>query len=215
MYRHVFWNDDWASATVEQLLADSATTQEMLTGFATTAVHVFGNASARNKAVGALQAIIPRANQTTAKEVLGLFSMLPRLDQDPEFLEILNVLIAHPNALVPDALESLVSRLADLVPVHSVLVANLADTILDHHGQTLLDIRTGFAACSGEFINLALTLHRDDGPGRERGLTLFERLLSLNVDGARQSLFEVDARPVVDAESPRRPRRRRVVRRRR
>ena len=87
--------------------------------------------------------------------------------------------------------------------------------MLDRHAQTLLDMRTSFAASASEFINLALTLHRDEGVGRERGLALFERLLSLNVAGTRQSLLAVDARPVIGAPFLSRRRRQRGRRPRR
>ncbi len=76
---------------------------------------------------------------------------------------------------------------------------DLANSILDRHTPAMLDMRTSFAASASELINLALTLHRDESVGRDRGLALFERLLALNVYGTRQSLLSVDARPVVGA----------------
>ncbi|MEP6669782.1 MAG: ATP-binding protein [Chthoniobacter sp.] len=215
MYRHVFWDDEWAAVTITHLLADPATSQDVLTGLATTAAHAFTEPSVRSKAVRVLEGVIPRANEATAVEALGLFSLMPRLDPNPELLGVLNTFLGHPNALVSHALGPLVERLPDFIPTHSALAADLADTILDRHGQTLLDMRTSFAASASELINLALTLHRDEGVGRERGLTLFERLLALNVAGTRQSLLAVDARPVAGAPFRFRRRTRRVPRGRR
>jgi len=212
MYRHVFWEDEWAAATIAKLLADPTTAQEVLTGLATTAAHAFAELGSRSKAAIVLKTVLPRADEATALAVLDLFSLLPQLDSDPELLGLLKTLLANPNALVAHDLGSLVERLPDLIPAHSALAANLANAILDRHAEALLDMRTSFSASASGLINLALTLHRDEGVGRERGLALFERLLALNVAGTRNSLLAVDGRPVAVAEFHFRRRTQRVQR---
>jgi hypothetical protein len=214
-YRHVFWEDAWAAGTVAGLLADPTTPREVLEGLATTAVHAFLEPSSRIKATSILQGVLPRAEEAIGVAVLRLFDFLPQLEPNVELLDVLDALLANPRALVSHALGSLVERLSDLIPGHAQIAADFANSILDLHAEALLDMRTSFAASAGQLINLALTLHRDEGIGRELGLSLFERLLALNVAGARQSLFAVDARPVTGVPYRYRPRTRRVPRARR
>ena len=213
MFRHVIWDDEWVSTTISQLLADPLTPQGILTGIATTAAHAFSNISARHKASTVLQALLPIADETTSVEALGMFSLLVKLEPNPETLGVLNAFLANPGSLASGGLGPLVERLLDLIPAHSDLVADLANLILDRHTQEMLDMRTSFAASASEMINLALTLHRDEGSGRDKGLTLFERLLGFNVDGSRQSLLLVDSRPVAGGRSFRQRPRRAAVRR--
>ena len=54
------------------------------------------------------------------------------------------------------------------------------------------DIRTSIAATTPELVNLALTLHRLGGPVREKGTTLFEKLLQIEAYGAREAVHDID-----------------------
>lgn len=214
MYRHAFWGDEWAAANIDQILGDPNSSEDLLTGIATTSVHAFLSSAGRAKATVVLLELIPRAGYSTAVEVLSLFSFLPQLDLSSELIGILNTLLENPCALVPDALGPLVQRLPDLIPTRSVLAAALANSILEHQSEALFDMSKSFAASTDDLVNLALTLHRDEGLGRELGLDLFERLLLLNVDGTRQSLLAVDSRPVAGASTRYRRPLRRTTRRR-
>jgi len=208
MYRHVVREDGWAASTVGQLLNESDTSQEALTGLATAAAHAFSEPQAPSKAGFVLRSILQRATEKTASAALEVFSLLPRLDLDSEILALLNTLLMNHSAMVADPLARLIELSPHLIPSQSALAADLADAILDKHSQTLLDMRTAFAASAREFINLAFMLHRNEGIGWERGLTLFERLLALRVDGLRQSLQIVDGRPIPISGAPLRSRRR-------
>ena len=214
MFRHAYWNEERSGAWISALVGDPNTSTEILRGIATTAAHVLPAENARGKAAVILNTLIPGAAPSVAVEILGVFDILPEIGSNPHAIQLLRTMLENPSALIPDSLQALIQALPQLIPVHSMLAADLADTILDHHAEALFDQSKAFALTTEDLINFALTLHRDEG-GRERGLNLFERLLQLNIDGTRTSLFEVDARPIVAPHPVPRPspRRRRVARR--
>ena len=75
------------------------------------------------------------------------------------------------------------------------------------------DFTSSFPFSSLELINIAMTLQRYEGELRVKGLELFERILNLNLYGAKEALNEIDGRPInLPSIAPRRRRRRQRTR---
>jgi len=101
-------------------------------------------------------------------------------------------LVDHPSVFGLAGSSFVVERLETLLPHQAELIGRLALEITEQWKDSLGDISTSIAATTPELVNLALTLHRLDGPAKELGTTLFERLIQTQAYGAHEALQEID-----------------------
>src|SRR4029077_1726192 len=98
--------------------------------------------------------------------------LLQRVMAAPTMLAEHSMLASHLKALLADGLDPL-------------LVAGVANAILDEGGQAIGDYRNRWAADSGDLTQIAMTLQKIEG-SRAAGLVLFERLMDLGASEADQ-----------------------------
>ena len=188
----------FAEAANEISSSEDAKTLGRRVGLAFAAANLWGDPAHSVPAVELLRQLIPNADAKIARAILDAFRTTHELRPDEPTRILLQCLVDHPNVFGLAGSSFVVERLATLLPHQAELVGRLALGIVEQWKDSLGDIRTSIAATTPELVNLALTLHRLDGPAKELGTTLFERLIQLQAYGASEALQEID-RPLMSS----------------
>ncbi|OEU65679.1 MAG: hypothetical protein BBJ57_01575, partial [Desulfobacterales bacterium PC51MH44] len=195
-----FPDENWSKDALENILQDdsdlSAKVIKMRLGLAYSAIHLWGDMKYRTAATSIMLRLLPLAEKSISGALMDVFRVVGILYCDENTEKFLKHLILYPNVLRNSSSDFLIDRLRDILPPNPELVARVAEVITGLLGDKLADISTSFAASAPDLVNIALTLQRYEGVLREKGLTLFERLLELDVYGARDALTELDCRPL-------------------
>jgi hypothetical protein len=195
-----FPDENWSQDALENILQvdsdPSAKITQMRLGLAYSAIHFWRDMKYRTAATDIMVRLLPLAEKSISHALMDVFRGVGILYCDEDTERFLEHLIQYPNILRNASPDFLIDRLRDMLPTGPELVARVAKVITDLLGNKLTDISTSFAASAPDLVNIALTLQRYEGVLREQGLTLFERLLELDVYGARDALTELDCRPL-------------------
>jgi nucleoside phosphorylase len=195
-------------------LADDARPSSARLGAAFAVTHLWpegGGVDWRPKAAALMVKLMEAADDDMWSAMFDLFRLVDDLSPDRDTLVILNGFADHMATAKGYSPTFVVERLASLLPFEAPLVARIAKALVATIGADLGDLRTGSSTLAPEFVDLAITLHRDPVT-REDGTDLFETMLELDAYLARQTLDEIDNR-FRDLRAPVRPRLKRAARR--
>lgn len=119
---------------------------------------------------------------------------------------VIEAVCTSPAVLVESAL-NLVEFLAPYTSTEPALISHVCQEVLKATGPSISQVASSLSMLAELMTNIALTSHRQDAY-RGVGLALFEQLLALNVQEARDALEVLD-RPPMQRTSSRFVRRRR------
>jgi len=192
---------------VNDLLAEmvSGDDDDFKTGAAYAAINLWRESTDRDYLSANLQKLIPGANDRTWDAIFDIFRVTVEITPTRDWVDFLTVLASEMKPGRKCESSWIIEKLAALLPDEAVLVGYIATRLVVTWKNELGDIRTGTAATSPDFVDLALTLHRLGPETREVGTALFEDLLEVNAYSARQTLDEIDNRFLTIAH-PQRPR---------
>lgn len=195
-------------------LANEAQPSSARLGAAFAATHLWpedGGVDWRPKAATLMVKLMEAADDAMWSALFDLFRLVDDLTPDRDTLVVLNGFADHMAEAKGYSPTFVVERLASLLPFEAPLVARIAKALVATIGADLADLRTGASTLAPEFVDLAITLHRDPVT-RDAGTDLFETMLELDAYLARQTLDEIDNR-FRDVRAPARPRLKRAARR--
>jgi len=173
----------------------AGTKEDIRTGIAFASVNLWNERlDRRNRAANFLVQLMPRADKDTWRAISDLFRLVDEFDLDPATGLFLQNLVKHLDKLGAMDSHFVVQRLQTILPHHAELVAKIAHGLVDSWRDELGDIRTATSGSANELVDLAVTLHRLGGETREAGTELFEKLITANAYGARETLDEIDNR---------------------
>ena len=207
-------NSIWVQDTMKEILSneqeifDRTTSQKRL-GVIYSAIHLWDNKDCRKLATEIITSIIPLADKFMTNAIMDVFRIIDDLRPDQETQRLLSTLCDHPSVFEITSDTFLIDKLPDLVPHDPHLVFNICNHLIDRAGNQFQTRITGLSAATNELIDIALTLHRLDGINRENGLTLFEKMIRLDLYEAKQTLSEIDGRRPRSGHRAPLPRRRR------
>ncbi len=144
--------------------------------------------------------------EAAAHTVLEVFKVVVKFHSDEHTKQLLDAILAHPQVLSSLTDYFSLEKLMGLLPIEAGRVCDFCFALLDQRGAEIANIQGGLAGCAEDLINISMTLQRLLDY-REKGLTLFEKLLELDIYGVNYVLFELDRRP--HKTVPQRPLRRR------
>lgn len=213
---HSLWFEDqeWSLKKMNQLLEENTSgsnkNTSVCTGIAFAAGHLWPDQKYRKQATDILAQLISSVDESISYAIIDLFRATEQLLADNETHQLLQELVNHPDVLKFAQNDYLVEHLADLLPSESELIYQLCHQLVRLHGQELQSYQTSFAGCAPYLVNISLTLQRQPGDLKSKGLDLFEDLLVLGVHDAQTSLDQLDLRSKnIIRQTPRRRRRRR------
>jgi hypothetical protein len=186
------------------------------TGAAFAAIHVWGEVDEKIRMVDLIKDLAKNASEETWRAIIDLFRLVDEITPDAAWVQVLRV-IDEQIPFQPHFMSSfIIERLQTLLPHEADLVASISRSLVEKWQSDLGDIRTSGAAVAPEFVDIAITLHRLGPATREKGLEIFERLLTINAYTARDTLNQIDNRfrPGQPAPRKRLPRRAQRPRRR-
>ena len=174
----------------------SAIAHGLRLGVAYTIVQAWREQQLRALCTPILLRLLPFAEGSLAQTIHSIFRITDPLPVDDYTGALLRALLAYPAVLVADEPVFLVDRMQDLLREgwEPNLIAELVSLVVDQAGAELGDIRTTWAGCAGDLVEIALTLHRMPET-RSRGLDLFEKLMALEVYDVDNRLGVLDRRP--------------------
>ncbi|WP_437934507.1 NACHT domain-containing protein [Sorangium sp. So ce341] len=140
--------------------------------------------------------LVPRARGDVAAAIMTVFSRSSVLLADDRTNNFLDALLQHPSLLVAAEPYPLVTNLKAMCADDSRRVLALCNALLGESARTP-GAPPKLAMAEDDLINIAVTLQRLPGY-REEGLALFERLLEMELYGARRTLRELDVSPRLD-----------------
>jgi hypothetical protein len=181
-------------------------------GAAYTAVNVWNDQKKRPAASALIKAIVPKADEPTWVAIFDLFRLVDEITPEEEWVSLLEVISEHIERAKNIESSFIVERLQSLLPHQALLVAKIARGLVETWGGKLGDFTTSTAANVPELVDLAITLHRLGPETREVGTSLFEDLLVVSSNTARETLDQIDNRfrnaaPRARRRLPRRARR--------
>lgn len=168
-------------------------------GVAHVAAALWHEPARRESTTALLVLLMTHGSGPVAEAAMRTFA-IEELVWDEHTNRLLAALSRSPKVLSCNGYRSLFEELPKYVVTDPRLVADLATTLVDE------------LACTGHPVvpdvgnalsDISLTLQRLDGEHRPRGLTLFEKLLDLDVEAAREALFALDRTRVMNSTSGR------------
>jgi hypothetical protein len=165
-------------------------------GLAYTAAALWGDSAFRGRAVPILERVASMADTSIADAVMAVFRRTQPLPVDEPTRELLRIIAASPvlvtasHGFLPDRLKELLRDGLEPELVHSVVAGMMAAS-----DDALGDVRTAWAASAGDFIEIAITLHRSEHT-RTLGIELFERLMEVGAYGMDSALRLLDRRAI-------------------
>lgn len=166
-------------------------------GLANTMKEAWEEPSLRPMATDLLLQLFPMADEKIASVLHGLIDQSTPLIADRYTTAILKAMVGHPSILAGSRGTFVGERLKDLLACGGIdlddlhaLCLVLADLL-----ERQNDVGQGTTPIDpGDLLDIALTLHRLPET-RSWGLTLFERLLSMNLTEANDRMKALDRRP--------------------
>jgi glycosyltransferase involved in cell wall biosynthesis len=182
----------------------------IIAGVAFAASNLWKEPERRSAVTDIFVRVIKNASGTVAKACMDAFRGERALLNDTDTQRVLSAMTAQPAVVASGRGFSFFEDLQDLLPGAATQVTDLLLALVAHiKGQS---DRTFLMSRGSVLVDTAMTLQRLRSPTRERGLDLFEQLLSVGVYEAREVLSELD--PAERSGPLRPPRRTRTPRRR-
>ncbi len=197
----------WARRSLDSALNGKKRNLRVLSGIAFAAARLWTEKEFRASASGVLKPMFVIEDKRIAKAILDVFRLTDDWEGDSLTVELLEQIAAHPKLIALAGQSFLTDRLSHLLPACADQVARIARAIIEIWKDDLSNFSTGIAAASPELVDIAITLHRLDGPNGLQGLELFENLIEIDAYGARDTLAQIDSRFQIS-----RPLRRRIRR---
>ncbi|WP_437309225.1 NACHT domain-containing protein [Sorangium sp. So ce388] len=165
-------------------------------GLAYAAGSLWSTPKGRALSTEVLLRLVPRARGDVAAAIMTVFSRSSVLLADDSTSDFLDALLEHPSLLVAASPYPLVTNLKAMCADDSRRVLALCKALLDESTR-MPGATQKLDRAEDELINIAVTLQRLPDY-REEGLALFERLLEMELYGARRTLRELDVSPRLD-----------------
>ena len=183
----------WAQSRQDELVANPALT-EARAGAALTAAHLWPNPDVRPRAANLLLALLPEDDPNVWKAVAEIFRISTELAPDEPTIGLLEAIAKKPGRALREYSSFVATGLATVLPHEAELVARVAESLISDWREEIRDPRRTTAMAVQELVDLAVTLHRLGPKTREMGTKLFEELLEIDAQEARQTLDELDSR---------------------
>lgn len=183
----------WAHEVLERAIATWQATQgsedRLILGLTIGVADLWDEPARRERASALLLRLVPRASGAIAEAAMAVFSSTAPLLWDEATRQLLRELAEAPTVLASAWLRQLVNQLDQHLPADAALIADVAISLVTELAKTG---RRTYHEVGDALSRIALSLHRQPTPLRERGLELFERLLELEVDAAQSTLRSLD-----------------------
>jgi len=183
----------WAEHEVTTMMSERKP-DELTIGATHAFIHLWTEAATRTRAEVPLCSLC-RAGEPALDDVIFGGLIRDEFAGDASSVTLLQAILDRGVPVPHESLHVIVPWLAKLIHACPALVHQLADAIVTSVASTP-DARPRLAGASEELVDIAVTLQRLPG-FRTQGLTLFERLLELNLYGARQALDALDSPPAI------------------
>lgn len=188
--------DAETESQVEQILQGETfgptVTENLRLGMAHTFAQAWTQPAFRAFATPYLLALASMESRAVDFALSGVFNKMDSLPTDGHTEQILKAMLDRP-AIFTGARHSLISQLKGLLHDgwNPVLVYRVTEKIIAERERELGDIRTAWAASSGDLADIALTLHRFSETKQE-GLELFEHLIIADSYGMDKRIAQID-----------------------
>ena len=206
---------EWAQERMaRELLAFEASKKDesgSVRGMTFAAANLWSDPSRRATVTDLLMRVTEIARDGVAIAVMDAFRNQRALLRDRPTELMLAALAKNPAVILTGRGQSLLEDLRDLLPYKGIDIAELLIHVVEH-GKKITN-GTFLQVHGTELVDIAVTLQHLRSPVRERGLDLFEQLLSVGVHEARSTLADLDPSERPGWLPP--PRRRTTPRRRR
>lgn len=183
----------WAREMVERSIATwqaaPGSEDRLILGLTIGVAELWDEPARRERASELLLRLVPHASGAIAKAAMAVFSSTAPLLWDEATRQLLRALAEAPTVLASAWLRQLVNQLDQHLPADAALIADVAISLVIELAKTG---RRTYHEVGDALSRIALSLHRQPTPLRERGLELFERLLALEVDAAQSTLRSLD-----------------------
>jgi len=183
--------DDWIRARDEIITSG---TDDIKIGLAHAAVNMWSDEKLRQSAGETLVVLLKGASKGLVATVMDIFRVIDELVPDALTLELLRALADPSTDMSAAPSYFVVERLQTLLPHEAEPIATIAEKLVTAWRDELGDMRTGTVTAAPQLTDLALTLHRLGGVARLSGIALFETLIEIDANGARETLAEIDGR---------------------
>ena len=163
-------------------------------GSALTAAHLFAEPDRRREAAALLVILLRSGEARVWEACFEVFRIVEELTPDNPTRSLLSAFAdrLHEAPAVDPTFVG--DQLATLLPHEAGLIARFVEGLIGRLQSELGDMRTAAASLAPQMVDLAVSLHRLGPETREAGIGIFERLLDIDVWGARQTLDEIDHR---------------------
>jgi hypothetical protein len=179
------------NAALSKATAATASAQARRVGIGFTAINLWSDPDLRGACHKTILRLFPLATNEIRSVVMDVFRVSHPMPPDGYTIELLQLVMAEPKMLAEYS--TLASRLKALLGdgLDPLLIAGVANAILDEGGRAIGDYRNRWARDSAELTQLAMTLQKIEA-SQAAGLELFERLMDLGAHEADQVLRELD-----------------------
>lgn len=163
-------------------------------GIAATAANIWKTAELRERASQVLSRLLLVEEDGLPREIMDVFRVTNPLPED-EYTRQLLAHMPHHLACLEHASPFLIDRLKELLSNSAFVevVCDAAEAVVAVGARKIGDFRTRWAGDGKDLVEIAITLQRFETT-RERGLTLFERLMSFERLYIPKLLQEIDRR---------------------
>jgi hypothetical protein len=207
---------NWASSELDQRLHSDSNSgvqvQEFFRiGVAFAAAQLWEHYSLREESTPLLTSVAENATEGIASAFGRVFWASEDFPNDDHTKALMTAIADHPEILHPQFISDLVEVLADLCRFEQKLVLKVTKAIIDRFGSSFRSISSELYLAAPNLVNITMTLQRFPET-RSEGLTLLERLMSLDLQDVYSVLSEIDNRPSNTRRREPRKRRRRKPR---
>lgn len=191
-------SDEWSTERIRYHLRDTSdadTGEEILVGMAYAAAHLWRHHKCRPMATEILVNLSKRESEHLQHAVANVFFQTERHETvlSQELRDILNA-AREKREILLKAAGAIVKTVQPYIESDPDLVYRTCTSVLDAIEQSEAQ-RNPIWSVAEELTQIAITLHRIP-THREDGLTMFERLIDMNVREARAALEILDRKPL-------------------
>ncbi|MEG3836401.1 ATP-binding protein [Microcoleus sp. Z1_C3] len=187
------YQDTWSRQQIDRHLTDR-NDEIILYGLAQAASYLWEYKFCRKIATTILCTLALSPSPSIQDAVANVFSWNQNnFKLNLEMREVIQVVCKNPPVLLKAAY-NLIELLEPETGREPALVSQVCQAILDGDSSNLNNASPSLPLRTENLTNIALTLHRQE-IYRERGLSIFEKLLSLNLIEARMALEVLDRKP--------------------
>ena len=186
----IYYPNGDAKKRIQQVILHPENQETLLRGIGFAATEAWSNPQGHHFAVELLPSIARHPEKVVWESTFALFEKSRDILRWTNDVKNLIDIIIENNSLLNEIASDLAHHLEPLLKANPEWVAKVCEHILDAENE-----REGpnyqMYEMAGSLTSIALTLHRMDNL-RERGLRIFERLLSMGVNEAHQAQLILD-----------------------